>query len=110
MRVFFCNAGCEGEEDIRGQLKSLLQVTGMLKALGDEVVSQDILKSNPLGANESLWYLGALLKDMSLADAAYFIDGWEKTRDGRIMHEAAKAYGMKISYVDRKKLEELFAK
>ena len=36
--------------------------------------------------------------DMSLCHAAYFCKDWEKTRDCKLEHEAAVAYGLEIIY------------
>ena len=45
-----------------------------------------------------LCFLAKSLENMSLCHAAYFCKGWENARGCRIEHEAAKAYGLEISY------------
>lgn len=45
-----------------------------------------------------LCFLAKSLENMSLCHAAYFCKGWEKARECRIEHEAAKAYGLEIIY------------
>lgn len=45
-----------------------------------------------------LCFLGKSLKCMSLCHAVYFCAGWENSRECRIEHEAAKAYGLTILY------------
>lgn len=47
-----------------------------------------------------LCFLAKSLENMSLCHAAYFCKGWENARGCRIEHEAAKAYGLDISYED----------
>ena len=48
--------------------------------------------------NIPLCFIAKSLESMSLCHAAYFCEGWEKTRGCRIEHEVAKAYGLEIIY------------
>lgn len=43
-------------------------------------------------------YLGESLNAMSLCDAVYFCDGWEKARGCLIEHEVASLYGLVCIY------------
>ena len=50
-----------------------------------------------------LYFLAKSLEKMSLCDAVYFCDGWEKTRGCYMEHEAAVAYGLKRIYEEKRK-------
>lgn len=43
-------------------------------------------------------FLSKSIENMSLCDAAYFCDGWEKARGCIIEHEIATKYGMDVIY------------
>lgn len=43
-------------------------------------------------------FLAKSIENMSLCDAAYFCEGWEKARGCKIEHEVATNYGMEIIY------------
>lgn len=43
-----------------------------------------------------LCFLAKSLENMSLCHAVYFCTGWESTRDCRIEHDTALAYGLEI--------------
>lgn len=43
-----------------------------------------------------LWFLGRSLEKLSLADKAFFADGWQEARGCKIEHDAAEAYGIEI--------------
>lgn len=45
-----------------------------------------------------LCFLAKSLENMSLCHAAYFCNGWEKTRGCKIEHDAAVAYGLEVIY------------
>ena len=48
--------------------------------------------------NKPLCFLAKSLESMSQCHAAYFCDGWQKTRGCRIEHDTALAYGLEIIY------------
>ena len=52
-----------------------------------------------------LCFLAKSLENMSLCHAAYFCKGWENARGYRIEHEAAKAYGLEITYEEKEGIE-----
>ena len=43
-----------------------------------------------------LWFLGKSLELLSIADIAYFADGWEEYRGCSIEHKCAIEYGINI--------------
>lgn len=43
-----------------------------------------------------LWFLGKSLELLSVADIAYFAEGWKNYRGCRIEHTCAMEYGIKI--------------
>ena len=48
-----------------------------------------------------LCFLAKSLENMSLCHAAYFCNGWEKTRGCKIEHDAAVAYGLEVIYEEQ---------
>ena len=64
--------------------------------LGEEVdVIDSFFQSVPHGA-KPLWYLAKSIKLLSMADVAYFADGWENYRGCQIEHQCAVQYGINI--------------
>lgn len=43
-----------------------------------------------------LWFLGASIQLLSIADVVIFCNGWQDARGCRIEHECAVEYGIKI--------------
>lgn len=43
-----------------------------------------------------LWFLGAAIQVLSIADVVIFCDGWQDARGCRIEHKCAVEYGIKI--------------
>jgi len=59
----------------------------------------EILDSFYLGAPadiKPLWFLGRSIQVLSMADIAYFCEGWEEARGCQIEYECAKQYGIPI--------------
>lgn len=56
--------------------------------------------------NHLLYDLSKDLQHMSFADACFFAAGWKDDLNCKIMHEAAKAYGLVLLYEDQKEREE----
>ncbi len=43
-----------------------------------------------------LWFLGKSLELLSVADIAYFAEGWQDARGCKIEHECAVQYGIRV--------------
>ena len=63
----------------------------------DEWYSKEAMESRGV-VQIPLCFLAKSLENMSLCHAAYFCNGWEKTRGCKIEHDAAVAYGLEIIY------------
>lgn len=63
----------------------------------DEWYSRESMKERGV-VQIPLCFLAKSLENMSLCHAAYFCEGWEKSRGCRIEHDAAVAYGVEIIY------------
>ena len=61
-----------------------------------EVIDSFIEENAPDNANSGLWYLGKSLELLSIADCAYFAEGWKNYRGCKIEHECAVQYGIDI--------------
>lgn len=61
----------------------------------DEWYSDESMKKRGV-VQIPLCFLAKSLENMSLCDAAYFVDGWSSARGCKIEHDAAVAYGVKI--------------
>lgn len=61
-----------------------------------EVIDSFIEENSPDNANAGLWYLGKSLELLSVADCAYFAEGWHNYRGCKIEHECAVQYGVDI--------------
>lgn len=61
-----------------------------------EVIDSFIEKNAPDNANAGLWYLGKSLELLSIADGAYFTEGWRNYKGCKIEHECAVQYGIGI--------------
>ena len=48
-----------------------------------------------------LWFLGKSLELLSIADMAYFVDGWTDARGCRIEHLCALEYGIDIIHDEK---------
>lgn len=66
-----------------------------LKSKGHTILDTSITQDPP-DNNKAMWYLGQSILFLSQAEAAYFMPGWENTRDCSIEHEIARDYNMLI--------------
>ncbi len=57
----------------------------------EELREQDVKNAGP-------YILAKKLERMSKCDFVYCCNGWEQFRSSRMLHEIAKAYGLKIEY------------
>ena len=64
--------------------------------IGEPVeVIDSFFQSAPADARP-LWFLGKSLELLSIADMAYFVDGWTEARGCRVEHLCAVEYGIDI--------------
>ena len=79
-------------------LKKREQIISMVKAhYGSvEVIDSFVKKNAPKDVNVSLWYLSKSIEFLSMADVAYFTQGWQDARGCKIERECAEAYGVQI--------------
>ena len=69
--------------------------------IGEPVeVIDSFFQSAPADARP-LWFLGKSLELLSIADMAYFVDGWTDARGCRIEHLCALEYGIDIIHDDK---------
>lgn len=61
-----------------------------------EVIDSFVKENVPKDVNVSLWYLSKSIEFLSMADIAYFTQGWQDARGCKIEHECAEAYGVQI--------------
>ena len=61
-----------------------------------EVIDSFVKENAPKDVNVSLWYLSKSIEFLSMADVAYFTQGWKDARGCKIEHECAEAYGIQI--------------
>ena len=57
----------------------------------------DLLREDGV-VNESVFFLGLAVEDISYANAVYFCKGWEKAPGCRVEHKIAEEYGIEILY------------
>ncbi len=73
-------------------------VEDVKKLVGEdvEVIDSFIAEEAPKKSNPGLWYLAKSIELLSIADCAYFGEGWQDYRGCRIEHECAIQYGIDI--------------
>ena len=67
-----------------------------LKESGFEIIDSIIAEDAPKTSREGAWYLGKSILLLSQADAAYFMNGWDKARGCIIEHEVVEKYCIPI--------------
>lgn len=83
------------DEEIKEEREDI--VKRVIERFGDvEAIDSFIEESSPSNTNSGLWYLGKSLELLSIADCAYFADGWQNYRGCKIEHECATQYGIDI--------------
>ena len=66
------------------------------KYLGEDIkVLDSFFEDAPKDATP-LWFLGKSIMMLSMADYAFFCEGWEEARGCVIEHDCAKKYGIHI--------------
>lgn len=63
--------------------------------LGEQVEVIDSFFQNAPVEAKPLWFLGKSIELLSVADVAYFCEGWQDARGCKIEHECATQYGIK---------------
>lgn len=76
-------------------VKDRTEVIEHLHELGYSVIDS-VFENEPEDGNPAVYYLGNSIKFLSLADAAYFMPGWDKARGCIIEHTVAENYGIDI--------------
>lgn len=83
------------DEEIKGERAEIIK--RITKRFGEiEVIDSFIEENAPENANSGLWYLGKSLELLSIADCAYFAEGWKDYRGCKFEHECAVQYGIDI--------------
>lgn len=97
MLKLFISQTMNGKTD-KEILQEREQIVSRIKAhYGSVEVIDSFVKENaPKDVNVSLWYLSKSIEFLSMADVAYFAQGWQDARGCKIEHECAEAYGIKI--------------
>ena len=67
------------------------------KKYGEIEVIDSFFENAPHDARP-LWFLAKSLELLSVADIAFFADGWKEYRGCKIEHECAEKYGIEIVY------------
>lgn len=97
MKKLFISQPMNGktDEEIKAERDEI--VKRVTKHFGEvEVIDSFIEENAPDNANSGLWYLGKSLEILSIADCAYFADGWQNYRGCKMEHEACVQYGIDI--------------
>lgn len=83
------------DEEIKAERDEI--VKRVTERFGDvEVIDSFIEENAPENANSGLWYLGKSLELLSIADCAYFAEGWKNYRGCKIERECAVQYDIDI--------------
>ena len=97
MKKLFISQPMNGktDEEIKAERDEI--VKRVTERFGDvEVIDSFIEENAPENANSGLWYLGKSLELLSIADCAYFAEGWKNYRGCKIERECAVQYGIDI--------------
>ena len=98
MKKLFISQPMRGKTDeeilaVRAQaIQSAERVLGEEVEVIDSFFKDAVVPSTVL--SRPLWFLGESLKLLSVADVAYFSEGWEEARGCRIEHKCAVEYGI----------------
>lgn len=80
-------------EEIRNERESVVRI---LETEGYTILDSIVSESAPETSHEGVWYLGKSILLLSIADAVYFMDGWEDARGCKIEHTIAIDYNLNI--------------
>lgn len=97
MKKLFISQPMNGktEEEIKAERAEIVKC--VTERFGEvEVIDSFIEENAPGNANSGLWYLGKSLELLSIADCAYFAEGWQDYRGCKIEHECVMQYGVDI--------------
>lgn len=97
MKKLFISQPMNGktDEEIKAERDEI--VKRVTERFGDvEVIDSFIEENAPENANSGLWYLGKSLELLSIADCAYFAEGWKNYRGCKIERECAVQYDIDI--------------
>lgn len=94
MKKLFISQPMKGKSDEEILAEREKAIAEAQKMIGEPVeVIDSFFQSAPADARP-LWFLGKSLELLSVADVAYFADGWQDARGCRIEHECAVEYGI----------------
>lgn len=97
MKKLFISHPTNGRTDEEIKAERAEIVNHVTKLFGElEVIDSFIEENAPGNANAGLWYIGKSLELLSVADCAYFAEGWQNYRGCKIEHECAMQYGIDI--------------
>lgn len=84
------------DEEIKKERERIIEE--VKKQYKDEEISviDSFFEKVPEVKTTPLWFLGASLQLLSMADYIYFAPDWDKYRGCKIEHECAKEYGVAI--------------
>lgn len=103
MRTFICSPATAGRDETKKRIREKLKAVGITVSgpeHEDPWYRQHILRTNSC-RNEPMYCLSKDLQYMSMSDACYFTEGWEKDTNCRIEHEVAKEYGLVLMYEEK---------
>lgn len=89
-------AGKTPEEIVNVRDKAVTYLEGLGYEVVDTYFPNDFKGLTTDILNQPLFFLGQSLMYMSLCEAVYFCDGWDKTRGCILEHKAAEAYGLEL--------------
>ena len=94
MKKLFISQPMKGKTDEEILAERERAISKAKEMVGEPVeVIDSFFRSAPADARP-LWFLGKSLELLSVADVAYFADGWQDARGCRIEHECAVEYGI----------------
>lgn len=98
MKKLFISQPMKGKTDEEILKVRELAIKKAKEIVGDDVeVIDSFFQSAPVDA-KPLWYLSKSLELLSIADVAYFAEGWEEARGCKIENTCAVEYGINTIY------------
>lgn len=94
MKKLFISQPMKGKSDEEILIEREKAITKAQEMVGEPVEVLDSFFQNAPADARPLWFLGKSLELLSIADVAYFADGWKDARGCRIEHECAVEYGI----------------
>lgn len=96
MKKVFISQPMGGRSDMDIKIARERAVRSIHRLVGEDVeIVGSYFKGIPHDVSP-LWVLGLDLVFLSMADAAYFVTGWESSRGCRVEHKAALEYGIDV--------------